>query len=942
MASTSSAPAHRTLPMGAKTERLRKNSSYLSNTASVVAYIWEIEMDNPLSDSMSLVVSVSELAMLSTKLRKVQQLKHISIAVREPLSDVSAKLLEQGIQKNRSLKQLKLALQEVGTGALKTLVCAATRNPCILSLDLSQTAFPSGSTAPSGSLGPDPELLGLTIAPLNLKRLKLGRCKLPEQEFAAVASCLSKSTSSLTYLDLSGNKIPESSALALSQALISNKSLSTLKIRDCALGDAGAQAFASCLAHNATLDHVNLGSNGIGPLGAQAIAQGLKDNKSIGNLNLSHNPFSPAGLKLIIEAISSGDSLREVDFGFTQFDAGTWTLLSQSINTWSKLWRINLSGNMHYRRPSKSNLSGQGGATSPLTSPTKETKDDKKEEKENCEKKVGEGEENATNTLKSSTGSGSSNNGPTEAFSGPDSPLLRSVLCSDQLRAPSPMRKMVAAKKAALLDQVEYAKALEELCSALQINAQISSLDLSHNPLGDAGCKVLGSLLSVNQSIVDIKLKRCEIAMKGVECVSTAMSSNPASSLAFVDLTGNEADSLGTLGISILQKRKLRSLAWRPIRSHPIVQSRPHAEFTSLCPVPSTHEVWVACTDGHVHFWPVSDFDNYDDVMSYVDVHNKDIPVTRRRINAMVACRSTVWVLTDEPTIVVISQAKPHRISYLSAGPPQQTSSEGSQSMSSIPSSSHSHHHHHHHSSSHSHHSGHSSSASYSSNQLHQSSGGSPHSRQNSNSPAVDAVACSERLCMCFVDAENQIAVIGGGSGDVSLWKTSVGEEAFVARKILGSGFPVVAIAATSNLILAGLVMPGRHSSIVVVLDHALEELYRQEVGTSTLSSIVCFGNLVITAFQDGSTRLWHCDAREMALIRSSSHIPTNSIQALPSPSPFFISASGKNKNICVWNPTSLSPVCILDTHLPVKTVALSGPYMAVLTEDEQVSLWMN
>lgn len=804
-------------------------------------------MDNPQSDQMSLCISSTELTALSTKLKKAQHIKHLSISVQEPLTEELARNLEQGILKNRSLKHLKLSLRTVSVGVLKLLVAASARNPCLLALDLSQTPFPTLEATATVPDSANLELSGLAFPALNLKRLNLSRCKLPPHEFGAIASCLLRPLSSLIYLDISGNKMSVTAAQALSEALSTNSTLETLKIRDCELGDAGAEAFASCLAKTTTLDHLNISSNSIGPAGAKALALGLEQNKSIGNLNLSHNPLLHSGLQAIIEAISKGDHLREVDFGFTQFEAATWTLLAQSINTWSKLWKINLSGNMHYRK--------QQNTSSPLISPT-----------------------SANKLMSSNSSDGSS-------AESSDSLLLSPGTSSDMLRAPSPLRRVTAAKRAALLDQSEYAKSLEELCSALQVNSQVSTLDLSHNPLGDIGCKVLGSLLSMNSSLVDLKLKRCEITMKGVEAISNTTSANPASSLSFVDLTGNEADSLGTLGMSILQKRKQKSLAWRSIRSHPIVQTRPHAEFTSLCPVPATHEVWVACTDGHVHFWPVTDFDNYDDVMSYVDVHSKDDPVTRRRINAMVACRSTVWVLTDQSTVVVISQAKPHRIAYL-----------------------------------------------VSNNSLQND--------QATNNACI--TTGSERLCMSIVDVSNQIAVIGGGSGDISLWRTAMGEEAMITRKVLGSGFPIVSVAATPTLIIAGFVMPGRHSSIVVVMDHALEELYRQEVGTDNLTSILCTGQLVTTAFQDGATKLWHCDAREMVLVRSSAHIPPVSIQRMPLPSSYFISASTKSKNLCVWNPTSLTPVCNLPTSIPIKSIALSGPYMAVLSEDEQVSLWMN
>lgn len=777
-----------------------------------------------------------------------------------------------------------MKLLQVGEGVIKTLVEAAVRNPCLFSLDLSQTIFPP-STNSSTSLA---ELHALLSPQFNLRKLKLRQCKLSPTELSAIASCLSQPNSSLIHLDISSSLVSPSSASELSTALQYNKSLSTLRMRDCSLGDAGLLALSSFLSNNTTIDHINLSSNQIGPIGAQSLAKGIERNQSIGNLNLSHNPLLPLGVLAIIDAISKNDNLRELDLGFCYFGSSSWTLLSQSINMWPKLWKLDVSGNMQYR-----------SITSPQ-SPARTIHDESPSSSQSSLDKIITSNINLDNDRIIVDGEKSSqvdrtvekhllaenkhldkNPSSIATLSVPslatsqlaqEKPIISgtSPTSNDILRTSSPLRTTVAAKKAAKSDQAEYVKSLEELCSALHVNSCLSVIDLSHNPFGDMGCSVLGSLLEANQTIVELRIKRCGLSSKGLLTISNGVCENTASSLSFVDITGNEADGLGPLGELILRNRREKQLAWRPVRTHPIVQQRPHAEFTCLCPVPEAEEIWVACTDGHVHFWPVKDLDNLDDVMGYVDVHSKPVPVTRRRINAMMACRSTIWVLTDESTVVVISQSAPHRISYLTM---------------------------------------------------------------------TAEAAMSERLSMCIVDAQNQIAVLGGGSGDISLWKTAAGEEALVTRKMLGSGFPIVAVSSTPSLIFAGLVMPGRHSSLVVVLDHALEELYRQEVSTEPLISMSCFGNLILTSFDDGSIRLWHCDSREMALVTSYSHIPTQSIHPLGS---YFISSSMKHQNMTIWNPTTLTPVCLLDTQLPVKSIAISGPYMAILTEDDNVGLWIN
>lgn len=735
-------------------------------------------MSNPQTESVNLVLGVEELASLSTLLRSSRFLKSMILMVKGDVDKAGAAALEPGLQKNRSLKELTLKLKIVSSGALKSIFEAIVRNPCIISLDLSHTSFPTNNQT-------QPELSGLVSPSLNLRLLKLANCRLQPSELSVIGTILSRSTCVLTYLDLSGNSLSQTNVSTLVTALKNNPKVNTLKMAHCSLGDDGITQLASIFPQNTTLSHLNISSNNIGPIGAKALSVGIENSAALGHLNLSHNPLLYDGISCIFTALTWSDRMRELNLGFCSFDAATWTFVSQKLNSCTQLWKLDLSGNMFFK----------------TTPPA-----------------------------------------PSSSNSEPPSP-------TSTLETPQ-----------------EIMNALDELCRALQVSSSLASLDLSHNNLGDLGCKTLGSMLAANRSIVDLKLRRCGITSYGISQLADSMADN--TELSFVDTTGNEAEGLGHLEVTLTRNRRRHALAWTPLGQHPIVQQKPHAEFTCVCPVPLTEEVWVACTDGHVHFWATSDHDNQDDVMHYVDVHTRSTPVTRRRINAMVACKSTIWVLTDESTIVVISQSRPHRISFF---------------------------------------------------------------------PMPDLT--SERLCMDIVDHENQIAVLGGGSGDISLWKTSAGEESMISRKILGSGLPVVSVCVTPDLIFAGMVMPGRHSSMVVVLDHSLDELYRQEVGNDPLQSMTSFGtNKLVTTFLNQTTKLWHCDSREMSLIRVESHIPIQHMQAFGPD--ILVSSSQKRSSLCIWHPANLNPICTLDTQIPVKSFCIAGNTMALLTEDEQVGFW--
>lgn len=67
---------------------------------------------------------------------------------------------------------------------------------------------------------------------------------------------------------------------------------------------------------------------------------------------------------------------------------------------------------------------------------------------------------------------------------------------------------------------------MQELCSALEGNLTVTTLDVSGNRLGIEGSKALGHLLSVNQQISTVNASGNNMNNEGVIALAEAMKSS--------------------------------------------------------------------------------------------------------------------------------------------------------------------------------------------------------------------------------------------------------------------------------------------------------------------------------------------------------------------------------------------------------------------------------
>ena len=116
---------------------------------------------------------------------------------------------------------------------------------------------------------------------------------------------------SLTEINLLGNNMKEEGGAAIAEALMTNRSLTTLKSNF--LGLKGAKVMGEVLKVNNILKILEAPNNGIDVEGAKAIANGLAVNGSLTKLSLARNNLGADGTKSICDALKENKTLKELD-----------------------------------------------------------------------------------------------------------------------------------------------------------------------------------------------------------------------------------------------------------------------------------------------------------------------------------------------------------------------------------------------------------------------------------------------------------------------------------------------------------------------------------------------------------------------------------------------------------------------------------------------------
>ncbi|XP_072892659.1 NACHT, LRR and PYD domains-containing protein 3-like [Hemitrygon akajei] len=214
-----------------------------------------------------------------------------------------------------------------------------------------------------------------------IKHLNLGNCHIQCEGIQRLGPGLHKcqelsTNSSLTELDLSGNKLGDSGVKLVSVALRNTEcKMQKLWLSDVGLTDSGAEDLVSALSTNPSLTELNLSGNKLGDSGVKLLSAALRNpeckiqklrlrkvgltdsgaedlvsalstNPSLTELNLSHNELGDSGVKLVSAALRNPEckiqKLRLVNVGLT--DSGAEDLVS-TLSTHPSLTGLDLGSN---------------------------------------------------------------------------------------------------------------------------------------------------------------------------------------------------------------------------------------------------------------------------------------------------------------------------------------------------------------------------------------------------------------------------------------------------------------------------------------------------------------------------------------------------------------------------------------------------------------------
>ncbi|RIB06056.1 hypothetical protein C2G38_2218028 [Gigaspora rosea] len=158
--------------------------------------------------------------------------------------------------------------------------------------------------------------------------------------------------SSLTYLDLSYNKLWSSNVAKLLEALYENTILNSLNLCNNQIGIEGGKMLAKFLCKNTTLTSLNLVSNNLGSEGGKALADALCKNTTLISLDLGHNNFGSEEGKALADALCKNTTLTNLYLQFNVLRSEGVKALAGALSINNTLTTLNLCGN---------NIGSEGG-----------------------------------------------------------------------------------------------------------------------------------------------------------------------------------------------------------------------------------------------------------------------------------------------------------------------------------------------------------------------------------------------------------------------------------------------------------------------------------------------------------------------------------------------------------------------------------------------------
>jgi Leucine-rich repeat (LRR) protein len=155
-----------------------------------------------------------------------------------------------------------------------------------------------------------------------------------------------KQNSTVTAINLSGNKIGPRGAVALAAAIESCSQLTSLSFQTCQIEDDGAIALAAALTKSNCVSKLFLDTNRITDVGSAAIFEMLHSSQSLRHLTISQNRLTDSSATALATALQSNKSLSVLNISGCRFSIAGLTALADAMSHNQHVSNLRLSGDL--------------------------------------------------------------------------------------------------------------------------------------------------------------------------------------------------------------------------------------------------------------------------------------------------------------------------------------------------------------------------------------------------------------------------------------------------------------------------------------------------------------------------------------------------------------------------------------------------------------------
>ncbi len=386
---------------------------------------------------------------LTRGLHSNNSLRHIDMGFTR-VGDAGAKGFADALKSSSALKCLRLDSNDIGDSGAAALVQALQFNSTVKILSLRNNTISDPGEVP----------IHASKSSCTLTLLDVGCNRINDSGAAHLAPALQSQCTALTHLNLDHNMISDSGVQAFAKALESDWKLTHLDLSFNSIGDTGVKSLANALQSNCNLTKLDLSHNSIGDAGAESIANALQSHCNLTNLNLSHNSIGNAGAKSIANALQSNCNLTNLNLYHNALTNTGAESLANALQSNCNLINLNL----------RHNAVGDAGAKS------------------------------IANALQSNCNLTDLNLRHTSIGDAGAESLAIALQSNCNLINLDLSRNMLTAS------------VVTALAEALQSNTTLKRLDLSENALGDLGAIAMENARQLNNTLTFLDLRRNKIS----------------------------------------------------------------------------------------------------------------------------------------------------------------------------------------------------------------------------------------------------------------------------------------------------------------------------------------------------------------------------------------------------------------------------------------------